>query len=82
MTTPTITHLEQSRSWPKAYKAFLLDPKQSLVLKFAPLAILAGSPEIIISNIIPVVGEILDIGGVTLSVLVAAKTYHAVKKYR
>ena len=70
------------RSWPAAYKAFLMDKDESLVLKIAPIALLLGSPEIVMSNLIPVVGELLDIGTFTLAGLVALRTYTSVKKHR
>lgn len=70
------------RTWPAAYKAFLLNRDESLALKLAPLALLAGSPELIASNLIPVVGEVLDLGGLTLVSVVALRTFSAVRKYR
>ena len=70
------------RSWPAAYKAFILDRHASFLLKIAPIAILIGSPEIIVSNIVPVVGEIADVGGLTLTAIVAFRTLAAVRKYR
>ena len=68
-------------SWPQAYKAFLLNRHESIILKLAPIALLVGSPEVIASNIIPVVGELVDVGGLTLAMVVAVRTYNAVKKY-
>jgi len=55
------------RSWPQVYKSFLLSSDEHLFLKIAPLAILLGSPEIIASNLIPIVGEFVDVGGLSLS---------------
>ena len=69
-------------SWSQAYKAFLLNRHENFFLKLAPIALLIGSPEIVASNIIPVVGEIVDVGGLTLAIVVAVRTYSAVKKYR
>jgi hypothetical protein len=69
-------------TWPQAYKAFLLDKDQKLLLKIAPLALLVGAPEIIVSNVIPVVGEFADLGGVSMAALVLGRTYLAVRKYR
>ncbi|MDL2341950.1 MAG: hypothetical protein QFB87_02650 [Patescibacteria group bacterium] len=74
--------LSAKRTWMQAYQAFLFSRDESLLLKIAPLALLAGSPEIIASNLIPVVGEVADIGGVTLATVVAIRTVHAVRKYR
>ncbi len=81
-TTVTTSPIVSNRSWPRAYKAFLCDRHQSLLLKIAPIAILVGSPEIVASNVLPVIGEIADIGGLTLASVVAIRTYNAVKRYR
>ncbi|CAN5431421.1 hypothetical protein BH10PAT3_BH10PAT3_0690 [soil metagenome] len=70
------------RSWASAYKSFLISREESLILKIAPLILLFGSPEIIASNIIPVVGEIIDIGSFGIVVTVAYKTIKSVRKYR
>jgi hypothetical protein len=69
-------------SWPNAYKAFLLDKNESTLLKLAPLAIIFGAPEVIVSNIIPVVGEFVDIGGLSLASIIAARTFLADRKHR
>ena len=71
-----------NRSWPSAYKMFLLSRRESLLLKLAPIAILVGSPEIVASNIVPVIGEIADVSGLMLATVVAVRTYSAVKRYR
>lgn len=85
-TTVTARPITQSnvdtRTWPQAYKAFLMDRHESFFLKIAPIALLVGSPEIIASNILPVIGEVADIGGLTLAAVVAVRTYHAVKRYK
>ena len=85
-TTITARPVTQSstskRSWPQAYKAFLTNRDESLYLKIAPIMLLIGSPEIIASNILPVIGEIADVGGLTLAIVVALRTYHVVSKYR
>lgn len=78
LTQPIASH----RSWPSAYRAFLYNRHESFVLKIAPLALLVGSPEIIASNIVPVLGEVVDIGGLTLTVVVVVRTYRAVRRYR
>jgi hypothetical protein len=72
----------QTISWPSAYKAFLLDKNESTLLKIAPLAIIFGAPEIVVSSIIPVVGEFIDVGSLTLATIIAARTYSAVRKHR
>lgn len=70
------------RTWPAAYKKFLLSRDENLLLKIAPIALLAGSPEIIASNLIPIVGEVADLGGLTLTAVVIVRTLAAVRKYR
>jgi hypothetical protein len=72
----------EKSSWMKAYKAFLFSRDESLILKIAPIALLIGSPEIIASNLLPVIGEVADVGGLGLAFLVAVKTFTAVQKYR
>jgi hypothetical protein len=74
--------LHVRKSWPRAYAAFLLNRNENLVLKLAPIVLMAGSPELLASNIIPVVGEVIDIGGASMTVLVVLRTLSAVKKYR
>jgi hypothetical protein len=69
-------------SWPQAYKAFLLDKDESILLKVAPLAVVLGAPEIIVSNVIPIFGEFIDVGGITLTSIMAFRTYLAVRKHR
>ena len=72
----------QKASWVSGYKAFLLDKNESLFLKVAPLVLLFGSPEVIVANLIPVVGEALDLGTFSITVLVAFRTYRAVQRHR
>ena len=76
------TTIAHNRSWFNAYVAFLLSKDENLFLKVAPILIIAGSPELVLSNIIPVVGELADVGGIGLISIVAFKTFRAVKKYR
>ena len=76
------TQPQTKRSWATAYKAFLLSKDESLILKLAPLFILLGTPEVIVSNLIPVIGEIADIGELGLLTIVAFRTYMAMQKYR
>lgn len=71
-----------TRSWQEAYKVFLLSKNESFLLKIAPLAVLLGSPEIIASNLIPIVGEIADVGGMGLTLVIVLRTLSAVQKYR
>lgn len=69
-------------TWGKAYKAFLLSHNENLVLKIAPLLILIGTPEILASNLIPIVGELADVGDFSLLLLVVVRTFQAVQKYK
>ncbi len=69
-------------SWPKAYLRFLLSKDESVVLKIAPLALAGILPLDILSNIIPFVGELDDLGYIILLVVVAFKTLKQVNKYR
>ena len=70
------------RSWDTAYKAFLFNRDESLALKVAPMFILLGTPEVIVSNLVSVVGELADIGGFGILVVVVFRTYTALQKYR
>lgn len=70
-----------SRSWGGAYLSFLRSRDENLILKIAPLLLVIGSPELILSNLLPFVGEALDIGTFGLTVLVAVLTLRAVRKY-
>ncbi len=71
-----------TRTWPRAYFAFLLSPKESLVLKFAPIAIVLGAPELVIDSFLPVIGEVSDLTALILTIIVAVKTIVAVGRYR
>jgi uncharacterized membrane protein YkvA (DUF1232 family) len=73
---------EVSTSWTQAYKRFLRSRDESLTLKIAPLALLGLLPLDIISNIVPLVGELDDIGFLIALVIVAGRTYNRVRKYR
>lgn len=69
-------------SWSKAYFRFLRSKDESVVLKIAPLALAGILPLDILSNIIPVVGELDDLGYIILLVAVVFKTLKQVNKYR
>lgn len=73
--------LQAKRSWGQAYKTFLQSKDESFLLKIAPLILLVGSPEILVSNLIPVVGEFVDLGGFGLTAIVLLRTFVAVQKY-
>ncbi|GEM_PF-5044540 len=77
-----ITPTHNKRSWPQAYKAFLLSKNESFILKIAPIVILLGTPEVLAGNLIPVVGELVDFGGLGLTLIVVVRTLLAVQKYR
>lgn len=69
-------------SWFEAYRAFLMSKDESFLLKIAPLILLVGSPEVIASNLIPVIGEFMDLGTFSIAALVFVRTMLAVRKYR
>lgn len=70
------------RSWLSAYGRFLLSPKESLILKVAPLAFLFGAPELVASEFIPIVGELSDLAVLVLVAVVGFRTFRAVSRYR
>lgn len=70
------------RSWLSAYQAFLRDKDESFILKIAPLILLMGAPEILVSNLLPGIGEVLDLGSVSVATIVALRTLMAVRKHR
>lgn len=77
MSTTTL----RKSGWSSAYKAYLFDPHESLFLKVAPLLLLVGSPVIVVSNLVPVVGEAVDIGAFGTTLLVIFRTYLAIRKH-
>lgn len=70
------------KSYFAAYRSFLFDKDELLFLKIAPLLLIIGSPEIVLSNLIPVVGELLDVGGLTVTMIVVFKTLQGIKRHR
>jgi len=74
--------VQPKASWSKAYKRFLLSGHESLLLKVAPLAMIGILPFDIISNLVPVIGELDDIGFIIVLAVVAFRTYERVRKYR
>ncbi|GAC1386428.1 MAG: hypothetical protein NVS1B7_5030 [Candidatus Saccharimonadales bacterium] len=68
--------------WFAAYTAFLADKQESTILKLAPIALLFGSPEIIASNVIPVIGEIVDFSALSIAVVVVVRTVMALRRHR
>lgn len=75
-------HGTTRRTWGEAYRQFLMSRDESLILKVAPLLLLFGAPEILMSNLVPVVGEVADVGTFGLFVIVALRTVAAVRKYK
>jgi len=71
----------RNRNWAQAYMAFLLSRSESLILKVAPVALILGTPEVIASNFLPVVGEISDVTELVLWVVVILRTISAVNRY-
>lgn len=61
---------------------FLRSRDESLILKAAPVLLIVGSPEVLVSNLLPFVGEALDVGTFGLSMVVLYRTLRAVRKYR
>lgn len=55
---------------------------ESLLLKAAPLALVGLLPVDVLSNIVPVVGELDDLGFIIAILVIAAKTGYRVRKYR
>lgn len=85
----TDTQLEPSKSsqpiqtsWLSAYKRFLASKDESVTLKLAPLALAGILPPEILTNAIPVLGLVDDIGFIVATIVVIVKTMHRVKKYR
>lgn len=73
---------QTKHSWPQAYKDFLLSKDESMLLKIAPLLLILSTPEAVAALLIPVIGEIIDLGGLSMTLFVAYKTANAVQKYR
>jgi len=80
ITTPTQQPV--TRTWLQAYLAFLFSPKENLILKLAPLAILFGAPELVVDSFLPVIGEVSDLTALILTIIVVGKTLAAVHRYR
>lgn len=78
----TMTQSSSAHSWFQAYLTFLKSRDENLILKAAPVLLIVGSPEVLVSNLLPFVGETLDIGTFGLTALVLYRTFRAVRKYR
>jgi hypothetical protein len=74
--------MQQTRTWGQAYKSFLLSRDENLILKIAPVLLLFGTPEVLVGNLIPIVGELADLGEFGLILLVLLRTYQAVRRYK
>lgn len=72
----------QESGWFAAYKQFLLSKDESVTLKLAPLALAGILPPEILTNAIPVLGLVDDIGFIIATVIVIVKTRQRVKRYR
>jgi uncharacterized membrane protein YkvA (DUF1232 family) len=77
-----ITENPVKLSWTKAYIRFLRSPEESLLLKIAPLVILGILPVDLLSNILPLVGLVDDVGLSGLSIVTIIRTIWKVNKYR
>jgi uncharacterized membrane protein YkvA (DUF1232 family) len=69
-------------SWPQAYVKFLKSPRESLLLKIAPLVIMGIIPADLISNLIPVIGIVDDVGLSGIGIVVIVRTMWRVRIYR
>ena len=69
-------------SWTRAYLRFLVSRDESALLKIAPLALAGLLPVDVLSNIVPVVGELDDIGFFIAFIVVVVRTLHRVNRYR
>jgi uncharacterized membrane protein YkvA (DUF1232 family) len=74
---------EQTRlSWPQAYVEFLKSPNESFLLKLAPLVIMGIIPADLLSNLLPVVGIVDDVGLSGVGIVVIGRTLWRVRGYR
>jgi uncharacterized membrane protein YkvA (DUF1232 family) len=69
-------------SWIRAYLRFLGSRDESVMLKAAPLALMGVLPIDIVSNLIPFVGEVDDLGIIVIFAVVVSRTVWRVRKYR
>jgi uncharacterized membrane protein YkvA (DUF1232 family) len=81
ITEPTHTRAARS-SWSRAYLRFLISRDESALLKVAPLALVGILPLDVLSNIVPIVGELDDIGYIIALAVIIARTLSRVRKYR
>lgn len=69
-------------SWANAYLRFLFSRDESVALKIAPLALVGLLPVDILSNIIPAVGELDDVGFLIAMAVIVSRTFSRVRRYR
>jgi uncharacterized membrane protein YkvA (DUF1232 family) len=69
-------------SWAKAYLRFLVSRDESAALKVAPLALVGVLPADILTNLIPVIGELDDVWFTIAIVIIAVRTIQRVRQYR
>lgn len=69
-------------SWAKAYLRFLLSRDENAVLKIAPLALIGVLPLDVLSNVVPVIGELDDVWFTIVVTIIAARTIQRVREYR
>ena len=72
----------QKVGWSSAYIRYLRDPEESILLKILPLIMLGLLPEIIVSNLIPVLGIAEDTTSILATSAVLYRTYRAVRRHR
>lgn len=68
--------------WLGAYRRFLLSRRENLLLKVAPLALVGVLPPELLSNLIPGIGLLDDLGYLILAAFVIYKTVSRVNAYR
>jgi uncharacterized membrane protein YkvA (DUF1232 family) len=69
-------------NWFQAYLRFLRSPQESILLKIAPLIIIGVIPVDLLSNILPVVGLVDDVGLSGIGIFTIVRTLWHVNKYR
>jgi hypothetical protein len=73
----------QRRSWPEAYRMFLMNPRELLNVKLLPLMLLGIVPLSLADDVLlPIIGVADDIPTALLVVYVVVRTWHQVRKYR
>ena len=69
-------------TWRRAYLRFLMSRDESLALKVAPLALFGVLPFDILSNVVPIIGELDDVSYAMVAGVILFRTFQRVRKYR